>query len=167
MIVAVPGTDLMHEPDLAGLSHTFHYPFTIHDSTGATVCTGYVEQMIVRSSSTNFFHFYYRIRKTSGFGAITHLKPSGFATLFGALPLSVAYRHDLPLGILPNSAYRNILGDEISFQFDNPPINCAKHQWTAWLLIKPRADQVYYSAPTYIITSTGDFTYVKTYKAVH
>jgi hypothetical protein len=113
--------------------------------------------------SPRFFHFYYRIIKTSGPGAITQLKPTGF----GVLPLRVAYRRDLPLGIRPTSAKRSIFGDEISFEFADPHINCAKHQWSAWLLIKPRADQFYYSAPTYIVTSTGDMTYVKTYKAVH
>jgi hypothetical protein len=99
MVVApVPPTDVIQEPDLAGPSHTFPFRFTIRDPAGALVCTGYVEQMIVRSNSTHFFHFYYRIIKTSGTGEITYLKPSGF----GLLPLSVAYRRDLPLGIRPN-----------------------------------------------------------------
>jgi hypothetical protein len=170
MVVApLPGTDLMLEPDLAGPAQTFPFRFTIKNSAGKLVCMGYVEQMIVHSSSSNFFHFYYRIIKTEGPGAITYLRPSGFRTVppSVALPLSVAYRSDLPLGIRPNSASRNIFGDAISFRFADPHISCAKHQWSAWLLIKPRADQVYFSAPTRIITSTGDMTFVKTYKAVH
>ena len=163
MVVGLPGTDLTHEPDLAGLSNTINLRFIIHDAAGAMLCTGYVQQMIVRSSTTHFFHFYYRILKTSGPGAITRFKPSGF----GIVPLSVAYRHDLPLGIRPHLAFRSILGDEISYQFD-PAINCAAHQWTVWLLNKPNdADQVYYSAPTHIIATTGDLTYVKTYKPTH
>jgi hypothetical protein len=160
--VPVPPTDVMQEPDLAGPSQTYPFQFTIRDPAGALVCTGYVEQMIVRSNISHLFDFYYRIRKTSGPGAITYLKPSGF----GMLPLSVAYRRDLPLGIRPNSADRSMLGDEISFRFADPHINCAKHQWSAWLLIKPRAKQFFCCAATVITATTGASTSVSTYKAV-
>jgi hypothetical protein len=161
MVVALPGTTATQEPDLVGLSNTIKRQFTIRDSAGALVCTGWVEQMIVHSSTTHLFHFYYRILKTSGPGAIARFKPSGF----GTSSLSVAYRHDLALGIRPYSAFRSILGDEISYPFDS--LSCAAHQGTVWLLIKPNADQVYCCAATHIIATTGDLTYVKTYKAVH
>lgn len=161
-LVILPGTTAMQEPDLVGPSTTIKQPFTISNSAGALVCTGWLEQMIVHSSTTHFFHFYYRILKTSGPGAIGQLRPSGF----GRLMLSVAYRHDLPLGVRPPSAFRDISGSEISYQFD-PPVNCAAHQATVWLLIKPNADQAYWSAPTHIVATTGNATYVKTYKAVH
>jgi hypothetical protein len=161
MSVAVPGTTVVSEPDLAGPSTTFKQPFSISNSAGAIVCTGWLEQMLVHSSSTHFFHFYYRIIKTSGSGAIARITPTGF----GLLSLSVAYRHDLALGVRPAAAFRGLLGDDVGFQFDS--VSCAKHQWTAYLLVKPRADQAYCRpcAATYITTTTGEWTYAKTWSA--
>jgi hypothetical protein len=164
MTIVLPGTTAASEPDLVGPSTTIKQQFSIRNSAGAILCTGWLEQMLVRSNSTHFFHFYYRIIKTSGSGAITRFTPSGF----GALSLSVAYRHDLPLGIRPRAAFRGLLGDDIGFQFD-PPLSCTAHQGTVYVLIKPDADQVYCRpcAATDITATTGDWTYTKTWKAVH
>jgi hypothetical protein len=161
-LVFLPGTTAMQEPDLVGPSNTIKQKFKISNSAGALVCAGWLEQMIVHSSTTHFFHFYYRILKTSGPGAISSLMPAGF----GRLQLFVAYRHDLAPGVQPTSAFRDISGNEVFFQL-SPPLDCSAHQATDWLLIKPNADQVYWPALTRIGATSGNLTDVKTYRAVH
>ena len=163
MVIALPGTTAASEPDLVGPSATYKHPFSIHTPAGVLVCSGWLELMIVRSSSTHLFHFYYRILKTSGPGALSRFTTSGF----GLLSLTVAYRHDLALGVRPPAAFRGLFGDPIGFPFD-PPLSCAAGQWTDWVLVKPHnADQVYCCAATDIFATTGDWTYTKTWKAVH
>lgn len=69
--VRVPATDTVVEPDLRGvLVLQESERFTITDSNGAVLCTGYVDSRFTRSSAIHMIDEHYQIRTTGGSGAI-------------------------------------------------------------------------------------------------
>ncbi len=90
----VRSTSIATEPDLAGPRFSRAVTFKVKDATGAVVCWGRLEQTVIRSNSTHYFHFYYRIRTSGGTAWLDRFTTPDF----GFLRLSVAYlrKHTRP-----------------------------------------------------------------------
>ena len=153
--VIVPPTILGAEPDLKPKQYwKYGKPFTIMNAAGAVECAGILQQIMVRSFS-NRYHFYYRIRTTSGNGAISRISSYNV----GGVAISVAYRKDMRAGSYSlTSAGRSPWGS-LSFMFYQP-LSCTNGD-TPYLLMKTSSN-VPQSATTTITTTTGNSVVVLT-----
>ena len=128
--LAVPSTTAAAEPSLAGLViHDALLPFTMKTPDGAVLCTGQLQNRVVRSK-TGQLDFYYRIRDTTGIGLIWLLHASSF----GELPLRVGFRTDGLGTAPPGLAHRG--GATVTFIF-NRLIQCG--QESRFILIRTPA----------------------------
>jgi len=113
----------------------------------------------VKSSKTGRYHFYYRIRNTSGPGAIGRIETASFANQ----KVDVGYRTDGLGSVPPREASRSPLpGQLITFGFTDPPISCARHQESFFVLIKTEATAFHTGGGTRIFSTTGAATSVTT-----
>jgi len=153
--VIVPPTSLGMEPDLAPKQYwKFGVPFAIMNAAGAVECAGILQQIMVRAVS-NRYHFYYRIRTTSGNGAISRIGSYNV----GGIAINVAYRKDLRAGNYSlTSAGRSPWG-WLSFMFYQP-LSCAYGD-TTYLLVKS-SSPVFQWGITKITTTTGNSVVVST-----
>lgn len=149
--VVVPPTTAATEPSLVGnVIHNALLPFKISAPGGAVLCAGQLQNEVVRSSTTGLFDFYYRIRGTSGAGAIAQIRTASFT-----VPLRVAYRTDGLGTVAPRLATRTPApGLLITFVFD-PTISCAAHQESRLILIKTPAKVLVAGGDTEVIATTG------------
>lgn len=160
--VGVPSTTAATEPDLAGVViHDALVPFTIRSAAGAVLCAGNLQDRVVRSNRTKRLHFYYRIRDTKGTGAVNRL-----ATVSFAVPmLRVAYRTDGLGTVPPRQASRSGgPGALVTFTFNDPPISCARHQESRFVLIKTVATAFTPGGTTRVLATTGAGASVPTVK---
>src|SRR5262245_54874410 len=126
------------------------------NGAGAVECAGVLQELVAKSSS-NRYHFYYRIRTNSGTGAISHIQ-----TNVGGLIINVAYRKDLKP---PPGSYRltragiNPWG-LVTFAFYQP-LSCANGDMP-YLLLKSGSfwPQMH---STWIATKTGNSTWLMTW----
>ena len=159
-VLATPPTTAATEPDLPGVVvHDTLVPFTIKTQGGAVLCAGYLQDRVVRSTKSGQFHFYYRIRNTRGPGAIGRMVTASFATT----ALRVAYRTD-GLGMVPpRIASRSIVpGALVTFELTDPPLSCAQHQESRFILIKTSVTAFHPGGATRIFATTGDEAAVPT-----
>lgn len=159
--LSVPSTTAASEPDLAGVViHDALVPFTLKSATGV-VCSGNLQDRVVRSNRTKRLHFYYRIRDTKGPGAIKLV-----ATLSFAMPtLRVAWRADGLGTVPPRQATRSGgTGGLVTFTFSDPPISCARHQESRFVLIKTTATAFTPGGTTRILATNGAAASVPTVK---
>jgi len=158
--VAVPSTTAALEPDLAGVViHDAVLPFTIKNPAGGMVCAGQLQDRVVRSSKTGLLHFYYRIRATSGPGAISQLTTAGFPNL----ALRVAYRADGLGTVPPRRAHRTSApGAQVMFTLPDPTVSCAKHEESRFIFIKTPAKAFRPGGVTRVIATTGAVASVPT-----
>jgi hypothetical protein len=159
--LGVPSTTAATEPDLAGVVvHDVLVPFTIRTATGV-LCAGNLQDRVVRSNRTHRLHFYYRIRDTKGPGAINRI-----ATVSFAVPmLRVAYRTDGLGTVPPRQASRSGgTGALVTFTFSDPPISCARHQESRFVLLKTTATAFATGGTTRILATTGAGASVPTVK---
>lgn len=158
----VPPTTAATEPDLAGVVlHDALVPFAIKAPTGAVLCAGQLQDRVVRSSKTGQLHFYYRIRGTQGTGALGRI----ITTSFGGLALRVAYRTDGLGTVPPHIAARSVApGAQVVFAFTDPPLSCAQHQESRFILVKTTTNAFHAGGATRIIATTGAATLVPTVK---
>src|SRR5712692_6844483 len=92
-----PSTTAATEPTLSGVViHDALVPFKIATPDGHVLCSGNLQDRVVKSNKTQRLDFYYRIRDTQGTGAVGRISTVGF----GGLDLRVAYRTD-GLGTVP------------------------------------------------------------------
>lgn len=153
--VIVPPTSLGVEPDLAFKQYSkFAWPFTIMNAAGAVECAGVLQELVVKSSS-NRYHFYYRIRTNLGNGAISRIQ-----TNVGGLIINVAYRKDLRAGSYSLTRAGINPWGLVTFAFYQP-LSCAYGD-TPYLLLKsgsfwPQMHQ------TWITTKTGNSTWFLTW----
>ena len=143
-------TSVATEPDLAGPRFSSAVTFKVKDAAGAVVCWGKLEQTVIRSTSTHYFHFYYRIRTSGGTAWLDRFTTPDF----GFLRLSVAYLRSTPGPLPPRKAFRNGFG-VVRFVFADPPLSCARHDISRYMLIKPNADQFYQWGMAEIMATTG------------
>lgn len=131
--ITVPATTPAAEPDLAGtIIHDVSLPFTIKKN-GAVLCAGQLQNRVVRSSKGGGLDFYYRIRRTSGQGAINRIE----TTNFSSAAFNVAYRKDGLGTVPPQRATRSpAAGARITFALTDPTLSCAQHRESRFILIK-------------------------------
>jgi hypothetical protein len=153
----VPTTSLSVEPSLAFKQYwKYAWPFTIMNGAGAVECAGVLQELVVNSSS-NRYHFYYRIRTNSGTSAI-----SRFQQNIQGLLVNVAWRKDLK----PAGSYFSPTRAGISpfwvltFAFYQP-LSCANGD-TPYLLVKSGSPGPAMH-PTWIATKTGYSTWLMTW----
>jgi hypothetical protein len=141
------------EPDLNGIVlHDALLPFTIKAPTGAVLCSGQLQDRVVRSTKTGLLDFYYRIRNTRGTGAVAAFSTASFA----ALPLRIAYRTDGLGSIPPRAASRSAApGALLTFRFLDPALSCAQRQESRFTLIKTTARVFRPGGMTRIYATTG------------
>ena len=141
------------EPDLAGtVIRDTLVSFTIKTAGGKVLCTGRLQDRVVRSTKTGRFHFYYRIRNTKGPGAINRIDTTSFA----GHPLEVGYRTDGLGTVPPRVAMRSgAPGEVVTFELPDPPISCARHQESRFILIKTDADAFHTGGKTRIVATSG------------
>lgn len=154
-----PSTTAATEPDLSGtVIHDTLVPFTINGPNGR-LCSGRLQDRVVKSSKTGQYHFYYRIRNTSGPGAIGRIETASFANQ----RVDVGYRTDGLGSVPPREASRSPLpGQLINFAFTDPPISCARHQESFFVLIKTEATTFHTGGGTRIFSTTGPAASVAT-----
>jgi hypothetical protein len=155
-----PATTAATEPDLpGGVIVDRLVPFTIKNVDGRVVCAGNLQDRVVRSTKTGHLHFYYRIRDTKGAGAIGRIATESFA----GLPISVGYRTDGLGTVAPRFASRSAWpGPVVSFEFVDPPLLCARHQESRFILIKTPATAFHKGGKTAIFATTGEATTLPT-----
>jgi hypothetical protein len=149
----VPPMTAAAEPDLNGVViHDALVPFAIKGLASDTVvCSGTLQDRVVRSRKTGHLHFYYRIRNTSGPGVVSRITTSSFA----GLVLRVAFRTDGLGTVSPRVAARNAApGMFVTFAFD-PPISCGQHQESRFMLIKTAASVLRPGGRTQIVANQG------------
>ena len=112
-----------------------------------------IDNRVVRSTRTGRLDFYYRIRNTQGPGAVR-----GIATAaYGAFPLRVGYRLDGLGTVPPRIATRSPApGALVTFEITDPPVSCAQHQETRFMLIRTPVQAFHPGGKTQIIATTGD-----------
>jgi hypothetical protein len=154
--VIVPPTSVGVEPDLAPTqSKNLFAPFKIMNGA-AVECEGVLQQMTVRSLLNNRYNFYYRIRTTSGNGAISRFNYYSV----GGLTINVAYRKDLRAGSYSlTRAGRNPWG-LVTFMFYQP-LSCAYGD-TPYFLMKSYSSLPLGKGSTQITTTTGNTALVLT-----
>jgi hypothetical protein len=155
--LTVPATTAAAEPDLDGIViHDVLVPFTLKALDGAALCTGKLQDRVVRSSKTGRLDFYYAIRETEGPGAVARI-----VTLpFGGLPLRVAYRTDGLGTVAPRVAARSVApGVRVTLEFTDPPLLCARHEESRFMVIKTETTDFRSGGETQIFATTGaEFT---------
>ena len=106
----------------------------------------------MRSTRTRRLHFYYRVRNTSGSGAVNAIATSAFS----GLPLDVAFRTDGLGTVPPRRATRSPPpGALVTFELTDPPISCAQHQESRFILIKTTATTFKPGGMTELVATTG------------
>ena len=158
--IAVPSTTAATEPTLAGgVIRDALVPFSIKSAAGEVLCTGQLQDRVVRSTRTGRLDFYYRIRNTQGPGSVR-----GIATAaYGGLPLRVGYRLDGLGTVPPRIATRSPApGALVTFEITDPPVSCAQHQETRFMLIRTPVQAFHSGGKTQIIATTGDEVSVPT-----
>jgi hypothetical protein len=151
--LVVPATTDATEPDLGGvvLQDTL-VPFTIKAPDGAVVCAGKLQDRVVRSTKTGLLHFYYAIRETEGPGAVGRIATASFS----GLKLRVAYRTDGLGTVPPRVAARNAApGPLVTFELTDPPVSCARHEESRFMLIKTTVKAFHTGGATRIFATTG------------
>jgi hypothetical protein len=160
--LVVPSTTSATEPTLAGVvKHDTLVPFTIKSPAGAVLCEGNLQDRVVESTSTHQLDFYYRIRDTQGPGAVLRIDTSSF----GGLPLRVGYRTDGLGTVPPRHANRSPKpGATVAFTLNDPPVSCANHQESQFILIRTPVTAFHPGGATRIIATTGASVTVPTVK---
>lgn len=132
--LAATATTAATEPTLSGtVIYDTLLPFTINAYGGGLVCTGRLQDRVVIETTTQQLDFYYRIRDTSGPGAIGAISTNNFS----GQTLRVAYRTDGLGTVAPQWVARAAApGAEIQFFLLLPPVSCALHQESQFMLIK-------------------------------
>ena len=148
-----PSTTAATEPTLSGVViHDALVPFKIATPDGQVLCSGNLQDRVVRSNKTHRLDFYYRIRDTQGTGAIGRIATLGF----GGLPLRVGFRTDGLGTVPPRPAARSAApGAVVAFTFSDPPVSCAQHQESRFILIGTPATTFTSGGKTEIIATTG------------
>jgi hypothetical protein len=155
-----PVNDRRDEPTLVGgVIRDTLVPFSIKSAAGEVLCSGQLQDRVVRSTRTGRVDFYYRIRNTQGPGAVR-----GIATAaYGGLPLRVGYRLDGLGTVPPRIATRSpAAGALVTFEITDPPVSCAQHQETRFILIRTPVQAFHSGGKTQIIATTGDEVSVPT-----
>lgn len=139
-LASTPATTAATEPALKGtVVYDTLLPFTINAYGGALVCTGQLQNRVVKETTTQQLDFYYRVRGTSGPGTIGAITVSSFK---GAT-LRVAYRTDGLGTVAPAWAVRSPTpGAQIQFFLmsqNTPPLSCAQHEESRFIMIKTTA----------------------------
>jgi len=131
--IPVPSTTAAAEPSLAGVVQTDTLvPFVITDAAGQVVCSGNLQNRVVRSNTTGLLDFYYRIRDTRGPGRITQISSTGF----GNVGLSVGNRTDGLGTIAATQATRSAApGDAITIAM-RPAVRCSQNEESQFILLK-------------------------------
>ncbi len=155
-----PSTTAATEPTLNGVViHDALVPFKIVTPDGTVLCSGNLQDRVVKSKKTQRLDFYYRIRDTQGTGAVGRIATLGF----GGLALRVAYRTDGLGTVPPRLAARSAApGAMVTFTFSDPPVSCAQHQESRFILIRTPATTFTPSGKTEIFASTGPAVSVPT-----
>lgn len=156
----VPETSGATESDLDGIAlRDALLPFTIRATDGAVVCTGKLQDRVVRSTKTGLLEFYYRIRETAGPGAVGGIATSSFS---GA-KLGVAYRIDGQGTVSPHVAVRSAVpGPVVTFELTDPPVSCAQHEESRFIVIKTESRSFRPGGETRIFATTGVMASVPT-----
>jgi hypothetical protein len=149
----VPATTAATEPTLDGVvEQDTLVPFTIKTAAGELICQGNLQDRVVRSTSTHQLDFYYAIRDTNGPGAVARILTASFAKL----PLRVGYRTDGLGTVPPRKATRSAKpGAAVTFAFTDPPVSCAKNEWSRFILIRTPVMAFHTGGATRIIATTG------------
>jgi len=149
----VPSTTAATEPTMDGfVIHDSLVPFSIKTASGAVLCQGELQDRVVQSDKTGQLDFYYAIRNTKGTGAINRL----FAGSFSGQPLRVAYRTDGLGTVQPITAVRSAApGAEVEFTLLDPPVSCAKHQESRFMLIRTDVKTFQAGGKARIVATTG------------
>jgi hypothetical protein len=149
----VPSTTAVTEPTMDGfVIHDALVPFSIKTASGAVLCEGKLHDRVVQSDKTGQLDFYYAIRGTKGPGAINRL----FAGSFSGQPLRVAYRTDGLGTVQPITAVRSAApGAEVEFTLLDPPVSCAEHQESRFMLIRTDVKTFQAGGKARIIATTG------------
>jgi len=148
-----PATTDAAEPTLAGVvEQDTLVPFVITGPGGAVICEGKLQDRVVRSTANNRLDFYYAIRDTNGPGAIARI----ITTNFGSLPLRAGYRTD-GLGTVPPRIVNRSTGAgaAVAFSFRNPPVSCAAHAESRFMLIRTPVKAFHTGGITEIVGTTG------------
>src|SRR6266403_5970488 len=155
-----PATTAATEPTLSGfVIHDALVPFKIATPDGQVLCSGNLQDRVVKSNKTKRLDFYYRIRDTQGIGAVGRIATQGF----GGLTLRVAYRTDGLGTVPPRLAARNAApGAIVTFTFIDPPVSCAQHQESRFILINTPATTFSPGGKTEIFATAGPAVSVPT-----
>jgi len=160
--IVVPATTAATEPTLAGVVELDNLvPFVIKSPAGALICEGKLQDRVVRSTSTNRLDFYYAIRDTNGPGAVARILTGDFS----GLPLRAGYRTDGLGTVPPRTAKRSAApGAGVLFTFTDPPVFCANHQESRFILIRTPVTAFHSGGSTQIVATTGASIVVPTAK---
>jgi hypothetical protein len=158
--LTVPATTAATEPTLDGtVIHDELVPFTIKGANGAVLCSGQLQDRVVQSAKTGLYDFYYAIRMTQGTGEINRMLTSSFS----AQPLRVAYRTDGLGTVQPRTAARNAApGAAIEFLLTDPPVSCARHEESRFMLLRTGVKVFNPGGKTEIFATTGNSASVLT-----
>jgi hypothetical protein len=127
-------------------------PFTLKGPTGTALCTGNLQERVVRSTNTSDLDFYYRLRDTSGTGSVAKIDTSSFSGLL----VSVGFRTDGLGTVSPRTAVRSAApGALITFEFGGQGVSCATHQESQFLLISTGATSFVSGGKADVYSSTG------------
>lgn len=158
--VPVPATTAATEPVLDGtvlqdpLVH-----FVVKNDQGEVLCEGQLQDRVVKSAKTGLLDFYYQIRDTSGTGAIAEITTTSFASQ----AIRVAYRTDGTGTVPPRFAHRSgPPGALVTFEFTDPPLSCANHEQSRFMLIETQAKAYHPGGHTLIVATGGESISVPT-----
>ena len=116
--VPLSGTTLAANPDLAGVVLVDALrPFSIQDNSGTTILTGNVQDSVMRSNNTGELIFTPRLRnlvKPMDQAWIVGLQTTGYT----GFATDIDFRTDGIGDVGPNSASRDITGNELFFRYD-------------------------------------------------
>jgi hypothetical protein len=156
----VPATTAATEPTLDGtVIHDVMVPFTINGANGAVLCSGKLQDRVVQSTKTGQYDFYFAIRETAGTGEVNRMLTSSFA----AQPLRVAYRTDGLGTVPPRTAARNAApGAAVEFLLTDPPVSCARHEESRFMLLRTDVKVFKPGGKTEIFATTGNSASIPT-----
>jgi hypothetical protein len=155
--ISLNSTTAATEPDLAGgVVHDALIPFTITDTLGRPLCSGQLQDRVVRSTKTGLLHFYYRIRDGRGKQTISTVATQKF----GVDTLNVAWRADGLGAVHPVAAIRSPTGDVVDFRFKDPGLRCDKE--SRFFFIKTTAKNFGPGGETRLTLITGQSVALKT-----
>lgn len=151
--ISVPALTDAGFPNLGGaVIYDELVPFTLRGRDGPVLCTGNLQERVVRSTNTGELDFYYRVRDTAGVGAVAAIDSSSFA----GLPVSVGFRTDGLGTVSPQAAERSAApGALITFEFGSHPVSCANHQESQFMLISTGATNFVAGGKADIFSTTG------------